>query len=257
MFTLLRKPRWALGAVVVIAASVGFATAGFWQLSRLEERRDRNERVEAARAVPTVSLLDIDGTPPAEYTSVSVVGAWRGDDEVVVPLQSRDGAAGVHLLTPLDTEAGTYLVDRGWVPLDEVEQYPRPTGEVSITATARDPRPGRITSGTEGGRPTVSHRDPDAVGDLAGITMAPVVLDLIAATPNLQPAPLPPLPAALGEGNHLLYAVQWFSFVAIAVIGYVALLRRQIPHRGGSSRRSGSAGRAGGNGQLGDDPHAG
>lgn len=213
---------------MVMAASIGFATAGFWQLSRLDERRDRNERVEEARTLPAASLLEVDAAPP-EYSRVEVTGTWRGEYEVVVPLQSRGGVAGVHLLTPLATEAGTFLIDRGWVPLDEVAQYPRPVGGVAITATVREQRSGRITTGTEGGRPTVSHRDPTAVGDMAGIQMESLVLDLVSASPATQPAPLPPLPASLGEGNHLLYAIQWFSFIAIVVIGFAALLRRQLP----------------------------
>jgi cytochrome oxidase assembly protein ShyY1 len=37
--------------------------------------------------------------------------------------------------------------------------------------------------------------------------------------PRIQPAPL-------DEGRHLNYAVQWFSFAAISIIGLVILLRR-------------------------------
>jgi surfeit locus 1 family protein len=37
-----------------------------------------------------------------------------------------------------------------------------------------------------------------------------------------EPPPLPPLT----NGPHLSYAVQWFSFAAIALFGYVVLLRR-------------------------------
>lgn len=216
---------------MIIAASIGFATAGFWQLSRLDERRDRNDRIEAARTLPAASLLAATATPP-EYSRVEVTGTWRGEHEVVVPLQSRGGAAGVHLLTPLATEAGTFLIDRGWVPLDEVAQYPRPTGDVAITATVREHRSGRITTGTEGGRPTVSRRDPTAVGDMAGLPIEPLILDLVSESPATQPAPLPPLPASLGEGNHLLYAIQWFSFIVIVVVGFAALLRRQLPSVG-------------------------
>jgi surfeit locus 1 family protein len=36
------------------------------------------------------------------------------------------------------------------------------------------------------------------------------------------PAPLP----ELSEGPHLGYALQWFAFATIALVGYVVLLRR-------------------------------
>ena len=43
-----------------------------------------------------------------------------------------------------------------------------------------------------------------------------------AGAPELVPLGLP----AVSEGPHLSYAVQWFIFTTIAVVGYVLLLRR-------------------------------
>jgi cytochrome oxidase assembly protein ShyY1 len=45
---------------------------------------------------------------------------------------------------------------------------------------------------------------------------------------QLQPVPLPDL----GEGPHLSYAVQWFIFSVIAVVGYPLVLRRVVQRRG-------------------------
>jgi cytochrome oxidase assembly protein ShyY1 len=75
----------------------------------------------------------------------------------------------------------------------------------------------------------VSQRDPEAVSDITGVSLEAVVLDLVSESPPTAVAPLSPLAADLGEGNHLLYAIQWFSFIAIVVIGFAALLRRQLP----------------------------
>jgi surfeit locus 1 family protein len=38
--------------------------------------------------------------------------------------------------------------------------------------------------------------------------------------------PLPPEPPVASSGPHLGYAIQWFSFTLVTLIGYVALLRR-------------------------------
>lgn len=211
-----------------MAAAVGFAAAGFWQLGRLEDRRELNAQIELARAAESAPL-GFDALPLPEFTTVTAAGTWASDAEVALPLQTFNGAAGVHLLTPLVTESGTALVDRGWVPLDEVDSYPAASGDVRITATVRSAESGRATGGTEGGRPSVSRRDPSLVADLGDIPIADVVLDLVSEEPPSQPAPLPPLPASLGEGNHLLYAIQWFSFIGIVIIGFGALLRRQLP----------------------------
>jgi cytochrome oxidase assembly protein ShyY1 len=220
-----------------VVAAIGFAAAGSWQLRRLDDRRDRNRQIVAAAAAPAAPLE----MPIAEYRKVRAAGTWVGDAEVSLPLQTRAGEAGVHLLTPLATDVGIFLVDRGWVPLDAVGDFPRATGSVDVTATVRLTRSGSATGSTEGGRPSVSRADPEAVSAMTGLALQSIVLELISATPATDPAPLPPLPAAVGEGNHLLYAIQWFSFIGIAVIGYAALLRRNaaLPPR-----------------QPGDDPDA-
>jgi len=44
--------------------------------------------------------------------------------------------------------------------------------------------------------------------------------------------PIPADPPDLGEGPHLGYAVQWFSFAAIGLIGWLVIVaRRQVPPR--------------------------
>lgn len=231
MLALLRRPLWATGAVIVLAAAVGFATAGMWQLRRLEERRERNRDIAAGAHSPAGPLE----MPLTEYRKVSVSGTWITAAEVSLPLQTRAGEAGVHLLTPLAAAAGNFLVDRGWVPLDEVGEYPRAAGAVEVIATVRLPRPGSATGSAEGGRPAVSRPDPDAVSALTGVKLENVVLDLLSEAPATDPAPRPPLPPQVGEGNHLLYAIQWFSFIGIAVIGYGALLRRNAPSAPGKA----------------------
>lgn len=211
--------------MVVVVASVGFATAGLWQLSRLDERRDRNAQVEASSTAQPV-VLNVSDLPLPEFLPVTATGEWLGDAETAIPLQTRAGTAGVHLLTPLRTETGAVIVDRGWVPLDEVGDYPRPSGTATITATVRSVQSGRVTGGREGGRPSVSGRDPETIAELTGVPIEPVVLNLVTETPPTEPAPLPPLAPDLGEGSHLLYAIQWFSFIGIVIIGFAALLRK-------------------------------
>jgi surfeit locus 1 family protein len=54
----------------------------------------------------------------------------------------------------------------------------------------------------------------------------------------------PPIPVELpdfsDEGPHLAYAIQWFAFAAIGVIGYLALLKRRLerPQEGELARAS-------------------
>ena len=36
------RPRWVLSHLFVLALAAGMITAGLWQLSRLQEKKDRN-----------------------------------------------------------------------------------------------------------------------------------------------------------------------------------------------------------------------
>ena len=61
-----------------------------------------------------------------------------------------------------------------------------------------------------------------------GRLVEPVVIQAQSSEPPDAPETLTPVPVPdLGDGPHLSYAVQWFLFAAVAVIGYPLLLRRQ------------------------------
>ena len=75
--------------------------------------------------------------------------------------------------------------------------------------------------------------------------MLPAYVQLVSSTPgevNPEGAPeLVPLGRPeLSEGPHLGYAVQWFTFTTIAVVGYALLLRRVA---GTGPRGGGTVGR--------------
>jgi surfeit locus 1 family protein len=60
--------------------------------------------------------------------------------------------------------------------------------------------------------------------------LAPVYLVLLGEQVDGQPI-LVPAPVLDDEGPHLAYAIQWFSFALVGIVGYAMLIRR-------SSRRS-------------------
>lgn len=62
---------------------------------------------------------------------------------------------------------------------------------------------------------------------LVGYDLVPAYLLLQAQEPGQDGGlPVPPEMPELTEGPHLSYAIQWFSFATIAVVGYVVLVRR-------------------------------
>jgi surfeit locus 1 family protein len=234
------KARTRRTAKLVAAASVVTVVcvaAGIWQLARLQQKRDRNEALRAGLAA---APLVVEGRFPTEtdadglrYRRARATGAYDVDHEVVPYGRTQDGRAGNHVLTPLLLADGSAIVvDRGWVPLamddPPVEAARPPSGTVTVLG---------VLMGSEGGLPgeaeaadapvaTLARSDLAAVQAQLPYPIAPVTLLLQEQEPPPAALPRPaPLPE-LSEGPHLSYAIQWFCFAAIAVIGGVVLVRR-------------------------------
>ena len=133
--------RWLLFAVTVAAMAWGASLLGQWQFHRLDERRAREPagRANLARPpVPLDDLLAVDRPVPerAEWRKVVAHGTWDDAHTIVLKYQTRDGASGVDVVTPLRTEGGAaVLVDRGWMASPNV-------GVHASRPAADDPRRG-------------------------------------------------------------------------------------------------------------------
>lgn len=230
-----RRPRWVVLHVLVLVAVPLFAVAGFWQLRRLDERRERNALVEQRRDEPVRSLEDVLDDGDATYRHVRATGTFDPTEEVVLAGRGRGpgGAAGNHVLTPLriDDERAI-LVDRGWVP-PELDEPPiraaRPPDD-RITIEGFLYRTEGSARGEPGRRPKVVTRI--GVATLAAESRyAYVTTDLYLLLQEPQPRadelPQPVRPVEPSEGSHRAYAVQWFLFIPTLLVVYVTLLRRQ------------------------------
>jgi cytochrome oxidase assembly protein ShyY1 len=169
----------------------------------------------------------------ATYRRVTVDGEWDAEHEVILFGRSLDGRPGNHVLTPLTFADGrAVLVDRGWVPSD--------VGEAPVTGEAAA-APGRVTveglvlpSDDVGAEPPATATLPEQVRSIDVATLdaampATLVPDLYVLLERQEPPSERPIPAPLpeiGEGPHFGYAIQWFTFAAVALVGYGVLARR-------------------------------
>jgi surfeit locus 1 family protein len=229
-----------LACAAVMAAL--FARLGFWQLDRLAERRARNALVIARLHEPPIALALLPrDTAVAHFRRVVVEGRFDYAHEVGWTNLSRNGSPGVHLLTPL-RRAGTdtaVLVDRGWIyapdgmTIDRARW--READTVSGIGRVQEIAPAVAEQATRTGHPDeIRWLSPDSVARRAGYPIAPYFIALEGDTSTASmsvPARSPP--PALDEGPHMSYAIQWFSFAAIAIGGtLVAVFRpptRLIP----------------------------
>ncbi len=241
--------RWLLATLLVIAASAVMIRLGIWQLDRLEQRRQFNQRVLAQIGQPVLDLnqaLLPDDLPAMEYRPVTVRGVYDHDRQVLLLNQAWENQVGVHLLTPLRI-AGTdhtVLVDRGWAPAPDFDyantdwsQY-NEAGEVVVNGVLRAAQ----SSASFG-----PQRDPQLAGQQPTLGWYFPNLPSIAAQ-----LPYPALPVyvqqapeegwnrlphrtqpdiEITEGPHMGYAIQWFGFAALLAFGYPFFIRRQETER--------------------------
>ncbi len=226
--------------LLVTVLAVVFVRLGLWQLDRLEERRLENtvgEQRYSAEPVDFDVLLSQAGADLDSllYRRAVFTGRFDPANEVLIRSQVYRGTAGFHVITPLVGEDGTaVLVNRGWVPL-ALDQVPvaeaaPPEGLVTVEGWVHptqvrqglgpvDPPEGRLTA--------LSRVDIARIQAQVPYELAPVYLVLIGDQDNELPVPVKP-PTFDDEGPHLGYAIQWFSFALIGVIGYGFLLRRRL-----------------------------
>lgn len=233
--------KWWFATLLVVAGTLVLIRLGIWQLDRLEQRRAFNAQVESARSQ---SVLDLNAEQPSdlvtmEWRSVQIVGQYDFENQVAVRNQYYLNQYGYHLLTPLLSNGTAVLVDRGWIPADgnaapeDWRQYDVP-GEVRVKGQIRlgqgKPALGGIADALppDGSRLAVwNNADIEQIASQLPYPVLPVYI-------QEQPDPAdtdPPIPfqpeLELTEGPHMGYALQWFTFTAILVVGYPFFIRKQ------------------------------
>lgn len=238
MFDSLRQPKWIIAAVVVLVVSAVFVRLGFWQLTRLGERRTANEIGQtrlAADPEPLQDLLDGAGSDVGslEYRWATVSGTWDVSEEVLIRSQVELGNAGFHVITPLVTADGSaVLVNRGWVPLTmdttpvAGASPPSDRAEVEGWVHSTQLRPSFGPEEPEGEHDTFNRVDIDRIATQMPYPIAPVYLVVAGERSDQLPIPVD-LPDFSDEGPHLSYAIQWFAFALVALVGFFFLARRR------------------------------
>jgi surfeit locus 1 family protein len=245
------RPKWLLSHLFVLALVVLMVNLGFWQLRRLDQRRSFNDEVRShtttdVEPMPT-DLADApddvvdDRLDDLVWRRVSVSGRYVGDQDLLVANRTVEGQPGYWLVTPLVPDDGSpeVAVVRGFVTRVLVDQgdlsgVAAPDGPVTVVGyVQRSVGGGRLATSTgDAGVPEISRVDLGRLADHWQTGIQPFWLQLTEQQPpvagdSLTAVPLP----TLDEGPHLSYAVQWFIFSTIAVIGYPIVLRRHARGR--------------------------
>ena len=229
-----RRPFWIFSHFFALAVVGSFVAFGFWQLDRLDGRRESNRLIED-RIDQQIELVGApDGGSDGlslDYQAATATVRYLEDDFVRVVNRSQGGVAGEYVVAIVELADGSLLaVNRGFVPSNaavELEPVPEQAVEVSGWLRASVTR-GSIGATDIGEGLRLPRLDTEQVAARLGAPLPPVWLQLapedgtgLVTFPD--PVPLPPL----DEGPHRGYAIQWFTFATMGVLFYLALLRRQ------------------------------
>lgn len=237
--------RYILLTLLVVLGMYGLVRLGFWQLDRLEQKRTFNTLMaERWRMDPfdlVVASLPEDLTA-LEYRRVAAAGEWDYDHQILISNQTYNGTAGYILVTPMvlgDNRA--VLVARGWLPADlatpesltQLEEPPQ-TPIIGLARKSQGLPNGGVSTPVATPQQEFYRIDIPAIqGQMPYKLEAGYLEQMPEEGRSITQFPIRMEPMALDEGNHLSYAIQWFTFAVVLGFGYIMLVRYQVRRAAG------------------------
>jgi surfeit locus 1 family protein len=228
---MLSRPSATLG-LALLPPLILFASLGFWQLHRMQEKQELFKRFEQAPEL-TLSQAAVAGNP---FARVKVHGRYLPDWHLLLDNKILQGRVGVHVMTLFQPDEGiAVLVNRGWLPLppdrSSLPDIPTPGGEISIAGILARPADEGIRLGEPdrlealSGPRLVTYLEMDALRTVLGGKLMAEIIRLDATDPSgfmgrdWKPAVM--LPA-----QHAAYAAQWFALSLSMPIIWIVVHRR-------------------------------
>jgi len=234
----LKRPATAL-ALLCLTAVICVAL-GRWQLERAQTRRDLHQSITQGRAAPALQLVP---ESPAhalhDWRAVQVRGTWRHDLTVLIENRNQGGKPGYWVATPLQLGSAhaaqpALLVLRGWIPRQfdrQLPTIPAPKGLQNIHGQLRSHVPrlfelptlwgkarNTLPTSPSGPIPVVTNLAPQDYAQYGALPFLPVILQQWSLpeteTDGMIRAWEDP---SLDADKNTAYAMQWFSFAAIAL----------------------------------------
>lgn len=229
---------WLFAGMALLVAAV-CVRLGFWQLDRLRQRLEANRVISRGLEQPAAPFEEVireDAVPV--YRQVVVSGTYDHEHEILLTARSLGEQPGYHLVTPLLPPGSNMalLIDRGWIPYAEGTQPDltryQTKGEVTIQGVIKPSQesPAFLADvSTERSTWPQRWRAVDILGHSQGFPY-PLYEVFVAQTSEDAIGPEGPIPQPeidLSQGPHLAYALQWFGFATVAIVGGIYWLWQQ------------------------------
>lgn len=226
-----RFPLWA--SVCTLLGVVVLCALGFWQVQRLAWKEDLLSRLDAAyaRDAADYPLNSVDWRArDLPFTRGYIEGSYIRDADILIMPRTLEGRPGYHVLAPFEMtgSAGSVLVNRGWIPLDqntpEARDKRTPEGEVIVTGMVRPVLQANMFVPQNEPRKEAWYRvDPDQIAQARGIeNLHPYMFYAETESPSAASsfAPVPVSAKIRPPNNHRQYAVFWFTMAGLLLVMY-------------------------------------
>lgn len=206
----------ALLVALALAGVALLAGLGVWQVERRAWKLALIAQVERKLSAAPVAAPMRAVTRADEYTRVTARGRWIAGDTYTQAVTVL--GPGYWVITPLRTERGTMLVNRGFVPAAMRGKVPAPAGDtVRGLLRLSEPGGGFLRRNDPAGDRWYS-RDVAAIATARRVGR--VASYFIDAEANGERWPRGGLTVVRFRNSHLVYALTWFALAGL--VGYFA-----------------------------------
>lgn len=226
----------AIGTALVLVTALLCIRLGVWQLQRLSERRAVNQLISDRSALAPVHLDQAEGSELLAFRAARAAGRFDYTRQIIRVGRPSNGVPGVVILTPLLLDDSmALLVERGWTPSPDA----RTVDLARLTEPDSATLQGVLVEGSAWSAPRsdkwplyLPGIHPDSVQARYPYRLLPLIFRRTDVPSHSSDAVFRPVQSpALSNGPHLGYAMQWFSFAAIALVGGWLLLYRNRGER--------------------------
>lgn len=238
MYRFLFSSKWLGYLLVAVLFAIACLGLGLWQMARKAEVDAAAHKVannysatplDYGQAKNQFQNLDL----AKEWSPVTLTGVYDVAGQRIVRNRPLNGQPGYEVVIPLKLSNGdAVVIDRGWLPIGDKDpgrpdSIPAPpSGTVTVLARLR---PGEIKlqrGAPEGQLASIE------LNDYAQQLNYPLMTGAYAAMYQETPA-APVNPAALSvpafdNGTNFSYALQWFAFGVLFLVGYGYVVRQQV-----------------------------
>lgn len=226
------RSRWAAGVAFTMVLVLAFILLGRWQWQRREERLKRNAVISAnydRQPVPYADLADAPFNDHTQWTPFVAEGQYDADNTVLIRNRILNKKRGFRVLVPFKTTSGVVMIDRGWIPSADSADRPEfvpppPPTTVRIVARIRPAEPLDGRNAPEGQAISITPIEwVTSIDSLRTDGFASLATENGSEPTTVELMPRP----ETSEGPHLSYALQWFAFAIMAVVGFGVVFRRR------------------------------